>query len=134
MEIKFNGFRFVVNEASIKNNNLPAGNFNLMPQIQRKIGKANDIDNSYVIEITVEIHNTVENPFPIELIANVAGIFNIEGDDQEAINKFLFTQGFQMLFPHVRALVANMTSNAMMQPIFLPIVYTDAFKDVPLQN
>lgn len=132
METKFNNLTLMVNEASIKNNNLPVGEFKLNPQIQKKIGKANSPGNAYVVEIRVEILNTPENPFPIDLVASLSGIFNIEGDNVEDINNFLQLQGFQMVFPYLRSLVANMTANAMMPPIFLPIVYANQFEEKPI--
>ena len=36
MDTKINNVTFIVNEASIKNNNLPVGEFKLNPQIQKK--------------------------------------------------------------------------------------------------
>ncbi len=132
METKFNSLTLMVNEASIKNNNLPVGEFKLNPQIQKKIGKANSPGNAYVVEVRVEILNTPENPFPIDLVASLSGIFNIEGDNVEEINNFLQLQGFQMVFPYLRSLVANMTANAMMPPIFLPIVYANQFEEKPI--
>ena len=134
MDTKFSSFTVIVNEASIKNNNLPVGNFNLNPQIQRKIGKANSPENAYVVEVRVEIHNTLENPFPIDLVASVSGIFIFEGDNAKDIDNFLKIQGFQMVFPHLRSLVANMTANAMLPPIFLPIVFADNFVDQPIDG
>lgn len=131
MESRIDNVSFIVNEASIKNNNLPVGEFKLNPQIQRRIGKANDSNNAYVIEVRVDIRNSPETPFPIDLVASISGIFIIEGENIEEINSFLQTQGFQMVFPHLRALVANMTATAMMPPIFLPIVYANQFEDVP---
>lgn len=122
METKFNSLTLMVNEASIKNNNLPVGEFKVNPQIQKKIGKANSPGNAYVVEVRVEILNTPENPFPIDLVASLSGIFNIEGDNVEEINNFLQLQGFQMVFPYLRSLVANMTANAMMPPIFYQFV------------
>lgn len=132
MDTKINNVTFVVNEASIKNNNLPVGKFKLNPQIQKKIGKANSPENSYVVEVRVEIHNTPENPFPIDLVASLSGIFNIEGDNMDEINNFLQGQGFQIVFPHLRSLVANMTASAMMPPIFLPIVFANQFEEKPI--
>lgn len=129
MDTKINSVSFIVNEASIKNNNLPVGDFKLNPQIQRRIGKAQNPENSYVVEVRAEIHNTPENPFPMDLVASVSGIFNVEGDNMEEINNFLKIQGFQIVFPHLRSLVANITANAMMPAIFLPIVFANQFED-----
>ena len=134
MDTKITNFKLEVNEVSIKNNNLPEGEFKLIPQIEKRIGKANSSDNAYVIEVRVEIHNTPENPFPIDLVASLSGIFNIEGDNIDEINNFLQTQGFQIVFPYLRSLVANMTANAMMPPIFLPIVFADQFEEIPINE
>lgn len=132
MHIKINNIALIVNEASIKNNNLPVGEFKLNPQIQKKIRKANSPENAYIVEVRAEIHNTPDNPFPIDLVASLSGIFNIEEDNEEEINNFLQIQGFQIVFPHLRSLVANMTANAMMPPIFLPIVFTNQFEEKPI--
>ena len=132
MDTKINNVAFIVNEASIKNNNLPVGEFKLNPKIQKKIGKANSPENTYIVEVRVEIRNTPENPFPIDLVASLSGIFNIEGDNMDEINNFLQLQGFQMVFPHLRSLVANMTANAMMPPIFLPIIFANQFEEKPI--
>lgn len=128
--MKLNNITFTVNEASIINNNLPVGEFKLNPHIQRKIRKVGDEGNTYIIDVSAEIRNTPENPFPIDLIASLSGIFNIEGDDIEEINNFLQTQGFQIVFPYLHSLVANMTASAMMPPIFLPIVFANQFEDI----
>ncbi len=132
METEFNSFTLIVNEASIKNNNLPAGEFKLNPQIEKRIGKVNSSENAYAVEVRVEIYNTSENPFPVDLVASVSGIFNIFGDNTEEINNFLQIQGFQMVFPYLRSLVSNMTANAMMPPIFLPIVFANQFEEKPI--
>ncbi len=134
MKTEIKSFNIVVNEISIKNNHLPVGTFKLAPKIQRKIGKIDDGNNNYCVEIQVDIHNTPEVPFPMELTVNVSGIFNIEGDNAEQIDRFLKTQGFQMVFPHVRSLIANATASAMVPAVFLPIVYADKFIDVPVGN
>lgn len=134
MDAKLKNFSLVFNEAYIKNNNLPEGDFQLIPQIQRKIGKLDKVENTYVVEARVEIHHTNEHPFPIELIASISGIFNIEGDDLKKINEFLQIQGFQMVFPHLRALVANMTANAMVPSILLPILSLDQFVEQSVNN
>ena len=129
METKLNSFTLIVNEASIRNNNLPVGEFKLNPQIEKRIGKVNSSENVYAVEVRVEIHNTSENPFPVDLIASVSGIFDISGDNTEEINNFLQIQGFQMVFPYLRSLVSNMTANAMIPPIFLPIVFANQFEE-----
>ena len=130
MDPKVNINTFVVNEASIKNNNLPMGEYQMNPKIQRTISKSDNQENLYLVDVRVEIRNTPEIPFPIDLVASISGVFNVECDNEEEIQRFLMFQGFQIVFPHLRSLVSNMTTNAMMPPIFLPIIFADQFDDV----
>lgn len=127
MELKVNNFSLRTNEISLVNNNLPVGNFKLAPQIQRKVGKINEKENLYFVEVRVEITNKQEAPFPINLTASITGFFDITCDDKAIIYKFLEIQGFQMVFPHIRALVATVTASSMMPSITLPLVNPNQF-------
>ena len=111
--------RLITNEISVKNNNLPGGSFNLMPKIQRLIGKVDETHAS--VEIRVEIHNTEENPFPVDVIASMTGIFNMSNIEEKDREKFLKIQSVQLILPHMRSLIASTTAAALMTPLMLPI-------------
>ena len=110
----------VVNEISIKNNNLPAGNYNIKPVVKRNIGELDE--NHMVVELIAEIVNTEENPFPVDIRVSIAGKFETEKIPKEEVDHFLKIQAVQILFPYVRSMVTNITTNAMMSPIVLPVV------------
>ena len=111
--------RLITNEISVKNNNLPGGSFNLMPKIQRLIGKVDETHAS--VEIRVEIHNTEENPFPVDVIASMTGIFDMSNIEEKDKEKFLKIQSVQLILPHMRSLIASTTAAALMTPLMLPI-------------
>lgn len=111
--------RLITNEISVKNNNLPGGSFNLMPRIQRLIGKVDETHAS--VEIRVEIHNTEENPFPVDVIASMTGIFDMSNIEEKDKEKFLKIQSVQLILPHIRSLIASTTAAALMTPLMLPI-------------
>lgn len=111
--------RLITNEISVKNNNLPGGSFNLMPKIQRLIGKVDETHAS--VEIRVEIHNTEENPFPVDVIASMTGIFDMSNIEEKDREKFLKIQSVQLILPHMRSLIASTTAAALMTPLMLPI-------------
>ena len=128
MDTNIKSFTIIVNEASIRNNHLKNGDFQFAPDIKKHIRKREE-ENSYEIEIKVEIHDSENNPFPFNLAANISGLFEIEGEDNKEINNFLQTQGVQMVYPHLRSLVANLTTAAMMPPLLLPIIYVNEFDE-----
>lgn len=111
--------RLITNEISVKNNNLPGGSFNLMPRIQRLIGKVDETHAS--VEIRVEIRNTEENPFPVDVIASMTGIFDMSNIEEKDKEKFLKIQSVQLILPHMRSLIASTTAAALMTPLMLPI-------------
>lgn len=111
--------RLITNEISVKNNNLPGGSFNLMPRIQRLIGKVDETHAS--VEIRVEIHNTEENPFPVDVIASMTGIFDMSNIEEKDRDNFLKIQSVQLILPHIRSLIASTTAAALMTPLMLPI-------------
>ena len=111
--------RLITNEISVKNNNLPGGSFNLMPKIQRLIGKVDETHAS--VEIRVEIHNTEENPFPVDVIASMTGIFDMSNIEEKDRDNFLKIQSVQLILPHMRSLIASTTAAALMTPLMLPI-------------
>lgn len=113
-------FQIVTNEISIKNNDMPAGDYKVNPQISRNTGKLGE--ERYYTELMFSLTNTEDNPFPIDLKVRMTGTFNLRNIDKEQIENFLKIQGVQILFPYVRTMVSNITSSAMMPPIILPVV------------
>ena len=121
-------FRLELQEISLINNNLPEGEFTFTPEIRRSVGQVDNIPNNYFVDICVDIHDKPECRFPLNLKVRMVGIFEIENGSHDEIDQFLKLQGFQMVFPHVRALVANMASSYL-PPILLPIMSANAFED-----
>ena len=111
--------QLATNEISIKNNYLPTGSFNLAPQIRRIINQMDDTRAS--VEIRVEIRNTEENPFPVDVIASMTGIFDMSNIEEKDREKFLKIQSVQLILPHMRSLIASTTAAALMTPLMLPI-------------
>lgn len=119
----------VINEASIINNNMK-GNYTFSPLFSAAINRNND--DCYSISLGVKVNSTIENPFPINLIARVTGIFEFVNEDKETIVRFMKREGFQMVYPYLRSLTTNLTTLALVNPIVLPIL--DASKIVFTEN
>jgi preprotein translocase subunit SecB len=109
----------ITKDIIIKNNMLPPGEYNISPRFTRKIEK-ND-DNKYVVSLSVEMKDTDQSKFPIYLFIEIAGIFGLENIPDQKKDDFLKIQAVHVMFPYLRAMVSNITSSAMMQPIILPI-------------
>lgn len=113
-------FQIRTNEISIKDNHLPEGQFNIPSKLTRNITKNNE--DCFEVELVLEIENSEENPFPIDLRISLTGIFEVSSLPPEEVDGFLKIQAVQILFPYVRTMVSSITAGAMMPPIILPVV------------
>lgn len=112
--------RLSTNEISIKNNHLAEGQFKVSPRITRNIEV---IDESHsAVELILEIINSEENPFPIDIRISLNGVFDISNLPSETVDNFLKVQAVQIMFPYVRTIVSSITSCSLMPPIVLPII------------
>ncbi len=112
--------QLVVEEISIKNNDLPAGQFQVDPVLSKKVEKLDD--THYAVRLLLELKNTEEKPFPIELTVRLTGIAETSNVPEQALDDFLNVQAVQIMFPYIRTMVTSLTSAALMQPLILPFV------------
>jgi len=112
--------RFQTNEVSIKNNFLPEGNFTVNPKFTRKVGFV-DRETAFT-ELLLEIINTEENPFPVDIRVSITGFFKNNSLPPEQEDDFLKINAVHILFPYLRSIVSTITTASMFPPIILPII------------
>lgn len=112
--------QLITNIMSIKNNQLPNGEFAVNPRFTRNIIT---IDQSHAAtELRVDIANSEENPFPVDIVVSITAVFDISKLPESEVSQFLELQAVQILFPYVRNAVSTLTTTAMMAPIILPVI------------
>lgn len=113
-------YTLITNEIKLINNHIPGQAFNINPQIHRKIESVDKTKTA--VTYTLEIKNTPEKPFPIDLTVSLTGIFDTHNIEENDVDDFLKVQSCQILFPQIRTIVATLTSSALMPPLLLPVV------------
>lgn len=112
-------FQIITNELSLKNNSLADGNFKIAPVYTRQI----QTDEKYgCTRLIVELKNTPENPFPVDIKVDVMARIELAEIPETARTTFLEINAVSVLLPYVRTMITNMTTNALMVPIVLPIL------------
>lgn len=112
----------------LHDNGLKNQNFKINPDYYRKITKLEN--GSYRLELFIEIKNTEENPFPIDLSVNFETTFSFtDYESEEEIKKFLKVNAIQMIFPFMRSAINSVVTSALMPPLVLPIIDVRQFKD-----
>jgi|AntRauTorckE6833_2_1112554.scaffolds.fasta_scaffold61229_2 preprotein translocase subunit SecB len=107
---------------------LKGHNFKINPKYYKKITKLEN--DSYRLELFIDIKNTKENPFPIDLSVDFETTFSFadyESDDE--IKKFLNINAVQMIFPFMRSAINSVVSSALLPPLVLPIIDVRQFKE-----
>lgn len=102
-------------------------NFKINPEYYKKITKLEN--DSYKLELVIDILNSKENPFPLDIHIEFETIFTFEEyDSQQEIETFLNFNAIQMIFPFMRVAVNSVVSAAIMPPLVLPIIDVRQFK------
>lgn len=113
-------FSLIINEIKLLNHGISGESFTIDPQIHRKIEKVDNTKSA--VTYVLEIKNTPEHPFPVDIVVNITGVFDISNLEEKDVDYFLKVQTCQILFPQIRTIVATLTSSALMNPILLPII------------
>ncbi len=117
---KLVNMQLITNEIHIKNNNLADGQFGMIPKVSRSI---KNIDKEHAaVELVVEIINTEEHPFPVDIRVSMTGIFDISKLPEESIDNFLKIQSVHLIFPYIRALISSTTAGSLYPPVVLPVI------------
>ena len=123
--IKVTKMIMVTDKVELVNNHLPVGKFQVDHVIRRDTGRINE--KAFFTQLTLEIKDKPDLKYPINLHVSIKGIFEFDNTDNlQEVTTFLKYQGVNLLYPYLRSMVTNLTINAMMAPIILPIV--DAFQ------
>ena len=112
---------FMIHELKITKNNIKPGNYPLRPTIQRQIGKIKE--GIYFTKLILSIENTESQPFPVNVSVDFRGIFEFKDITDEAqVFDFLRINAVNIIYPYLSSTVTNLSINAMMPPLILPII------------
>ena len=112
--------QLVTNEISMKVNDIPDGEFKIIPKFTRSVGMLSETKG--YMELVTEITNTPDNPFPVDIKVSITAVFDMDNFPKEQYDSFLKLNAVQIVFPYVRNIISNITTSAMIPPIILPIV------------
>lgn len=122
--------KFVVREATFKNNFIEGQGFSVKPKFSKKITKLSE--NEFDVTIKVEIISSENNPFPFNLSASISliSLFDkVNVLDEPSLNEYLNVTCIQILFPYLRSVVTSLTNAGMVTPLVLPIINAKSFAD-----
>ncbi len=121
IQVKISHTNIHAKKITLLDNCLTGDNFKIDPKYYKKITKLGD--DSYKLLLIVEIINTKESPFPLDVHVEFETVFTIkECDSPKEIETFLNINAIQMIYPFMRSALNSVVSAAILPPLVLPII------------
>ncbi len=130
--IKFDFKGITVEELSYNLNRVklePNQRLDIKPQFSRQVRKANDNAKLNFIALSVKIATTEAEPKPFNLTASVVGIFELAEEPSAQDERSFVIEATKLLYPYLRSVVTNLTAQAYISPLNLPVISGPIFPE-----
>lgn len=130
MKIDFKGI--TAEELSFKLNRVklnPEDKLDIKPQFSRQVRKVNGNEKLNFIALSVKIESTESEPKPFDINATLVGVFEVTELRNEKEERNFVIEGTKIIYPYLRAAVTNLTANAFIAPLNLPVISGPIFPE-----
>ena len=130
MKYDFKGI--TAEELSFKLNRVrlePDTKLDIKPQFSRQVRKVNGNDKLNFVAFSVKIESTEAEPKPFDINVTLVGVFEVEDVANDADERKFVIEATKLLYPYLRSAVTNLTANAYVAPLNLPIITTPIFPE-----
>ena len=100
----------------------PDTRFEIKPLFSRQIRQANENAKINVVILECKIESTEESPKPFNLLARFVGVFEVNNMESDEDRRIFAINATETMFPYLRAAVTNLTADALINPLTLPVV------------
>ena len=129
MKIDFKGI--TAEELSFKLNRVklnPEDKLDIKPQFSLQLRKVNGNDKLNFIALSVKIESSEAEPKPFDINVTLVGVFEAEVANQNEERNFVI-EGTKLIYPYLRSAVTNLTANAFIAPLNLPVITGPIFPE-----
>lgn len=102
--------------------------FDIKPQFSRQLRKVQGNDKLNFISLSVKIESTEAEPKPFDIAVTLVGVFEVDVANDREERSFV-VEGTKLLYPYLRATVTNLTANAYIAPLNLPVISGPLFPE-----
>ena len=130
MKIDFKGI--TGEELSFKLNRImlnPEDKLDIKPQFSRQVRKVNGNEKINVIALSVKIESTEKEPKPFDIQVTLAGVFEVDEITGANDERRFVIEATKTIYPYLRTAVANLTANAYIAPLNLPVISGPLFPE-----
>ena len=96
--------------------------FEIKPLFSRQIRQANENPEINVVMLECKIESKEDEPKPFNLTVRLMGVFEVKNMTSDDDRRIFAINATETMFPYLRAAVTNLTADALVNPLTLPIV------------
>lgn len=114
-----------VDELSLKMNHIkmePNARFEIKPMFSRRIQGVNENPLIHIVTLDCKVESTEENPKPFNLLVRLVAVFEVKNMVSDEDRRFFAVNATETMFPYLRAAITNVTADAFLPPIMLPVI------------
>ncbi len=130
--IKYDFKGITYEELSYKLNRIkiePNQRLDIKPQFSRQVRKSNDNPKLCFIALSVKIESSEQEPKPFDINVSLVGVFELASEPSHDDERAFVIEATQMLYPYLRATVTNLTAQAYITPLNLPVINGPIFPE-----
>lgn len=107
----------------------PEERLDIKPQFSRQVRKVNNNDKLNFVALSVKIESTETEPKPFNLNVTLVGVFEVEDVKNDAEERNFVIEATKLVYPYLRSAVTNLTANAYIAPLNLPVINGPLFPE-----
>lgn len=107
----------------------PQQRLDIRPQFSRQVRKANENTKLNFVSLGVKVESTEAEPKPFDINVCIVGVFELEAEPDAQQEREFVIEATGVLYPYLRAMVANLTAQAFVTPLNLPLITGPLFPE-----
>lgn len=100
----------------------PDSKFEIKPFFSRQIRQANENPKINIVILECKIESKEDAPKPFDITARFVGVFEVENMNTDEDRRTFAINATETMFPYLRAAITNLTADALINPLTLPVV------------
>ena len=107
----------------------PNQRLDIKPQFSRQVRKSNENPKMMFVNLKVAVLTNENEPKPFDIEVSIVGIYELAEVATPQQERDFVIEATSMLYPYLRSMVTNLTAQAYIQPLNLPVLNGPIFPD-----
>ena len=107
----------------------PNQRLDIKPQFSRQVRKSNENPKMMFVNLKVAVLTNENEPKPFDIEVSSVGIYDLAAVADARQERDFVIEATSMLYPYLRSMVTNLTAQAYIQPLNLPVLNGPIFPE-----